>query len=426
MTMHSSRRDFLLSGAALGGAALLPALPSQAQASVGITVMHPFTNNAAVADALQAEFAAAEPDIALTYIVGGDNWDPLLQTILRNALVGNLPDAAHEALSYARLLARRGISQPLDGIVGDAAALEKAGIPKPLIDSVTAENGIHAIPFGTTIPVIYYNRDLMARAGHEGPLPETWDDIIAVARDVAALGGDVNGGYMEYAATNAWMFQNLLTSFGGRMMTPDGSDIAFDGPEGLQAMEILYRFGEANNVDMTNDQARQAFNSGVTGVHVRSASGLTSITKAAQGNFTLDVGQQPVPGPNGILVGAGHGVMMFTTDPAKQEAVRRYMNFVSGPKGQAILFGNSGYMPINTIVAGDPATMESYYAANPWNHMLVERLPIIGDYYAFPTDNTVQIFDVMIEYNRLTVARQMQPAEALAGMATDVRALLKA
>jgi multiple sugar transport system substrate-binding protein len=422
--MKSSRREFLASGAALAGAALLPALPARAQAGVTLTISHAFSGHAEVLEALQAEFAAAEPDIALNYVLAGDNWEPALQTTLRNALVGNLPDAQHQALSYAQIMARRGITQPLDGLLGDAAQLAAAGIPTPMIDAVTTPTGIHAIPFGTTIPVLYWNRDLMARAGHEGPLPTSWDEIIAVGRDMAALGDGIAGAYIEYTANNAWMFQNLLTTLGGRMMTPDLSDIAFDGPEGLAALEILWRFGEASNVDMNTNQARQAFNGGACGMLIRSASGLPSVTAAAEGKFALDVGPWPVPTEGGRLMGAGHGVMMFTTDPVKQEAVGRYMRFVSGPKGQKILADTSGYMPINLIVAEDPAAMKAYYAANPHNRELVERLPIIGDYFAFPIDNTGQIFDLMIEQMRLVVLRQVQPAEALAAMADEARALL--
>jgi multiple sugar transport system substrate-binding protein len=238
------------------------------------------------------------------------------------------------------------------------------------------------------------------------------------------MGGSINGGYIEYTSTNAWIFQNLLASLGGRMMNENQSAIAFDGAEGLQSLEILSSFGDIGTTDMTVDQARQAFNAGVTAIHIRSASGTTSVAKAAAGQFELAVAQFPLPNPNGRLVGAGHGFFMFAKDPVKQKAVWEFMKFASGPKGQMSLAKNTGYMPVNMLALKDPTFLDQYFKINPFHRPVVERLAITGDQFSFPSDNTVKIVQIMADEMHDVVTHKTKAEVALAQMTAQTRKLL--
>jgi multiple sugar transport system substrate-binding protein len=415
----------LAGGAALGGLAM-PAVRASAAARTEIAISVNVSSYQKMLDALAAAFSERNPDVAIRYIGKGDNWDPLLQITLRDSIVNDLPDGTWQSLTYAPLLARRGIAQPLDPQFGDVGALEAIGLSKTLVDATTVNGSVFAMPFGTTVPILYYNMDLLRRAGYAAATPPaSWNEIIDTGKKVAALGGKINGGFIEYDSTNAWMFQNLLASFGGRMMNADQTDIAFAGPEGLQAMEVLWRFGDTNNIDMTRDQARQAFNAGSEGMLVRSASGTTSVAKAAAGQFELQVGQLPVPSADGRLVGAGHGFMTFAKDPERQKAMWRFMRFAAEPEGQMILARMTGYMPVNVKALNDPEFLKAYLAINPYHRPIVERLAITGDQFSFPTDNTVKIVDMMADVMRQVVRHDTKPDQGLAAMAEQSRNLLQ-
>lgn len=423
--MRITRRSVLLTGASTLGVLAMPAIRASASSNIELTISTTVSSYTKMLEELADRFTAQNPSIAVNFVGKGDNWDPLLQITLRDALINDLPDGTWQSLTFAPLLARRGIAQPLNGLFGDIANLKSLGLSEALIDATSVNGDVLAMPFGTTVPIIYYNADLLRQAGYaKAEVPATWDDIFEIGKKVAVLDSKINGGFIEYDSTNAWIFQNLLASFGGRMMNADRTEIAFDGPEGLQALEILWRFGDINNIDMTRDQARQAFSAGSEGIQVRSASGTSSVAKSAAGLFDLQVGQMPVLASTGRLVGAGHGFVMFAKDPERQKAFWAFARFAAGPEGQETLAKHTGYMPVNMLALNDPKFLEQYFAINPFHRSVVERLAITGDQFSFPTDSTVKITDMMAEEMRKVVAHHSKPEQALAAMAEQTRKLL--
>lgn len=422
--MDLNRRHFIAAGFASAASFAAPAI-LKAGARLTITISQAQPHFSALLSELTDQFAAENPAMAVKFVVDGDNWDPLLNNTLRASVVGALPDATWQSLTYAGLLASRGIAQPLDPLFRDnVKGLEDIGLSQLLIDASTVKNSVLCCPFGTTVPVVYCNMDLLRRAGYSKPQPPgTWDEIHEIGAKVAGLGGSINGGYIEYGGSNAWMFQNLLASYGGRMMNEAQSAIAFDGPPGLRSLEILSALGDIATTDMTIDQARQAFNSGVTGLHIRSASGTTSIAKAAAGRFEVAIAQFPVPVSNGRLAGAGHGFFMFAKDPAKQKVVWEFMKFAAGFKGQMILARTTGYLPVNRSVFGDTTFRDEYLKVNPLHLPILGRLAITGDQFSFAT-NPAKITQMMSDEMREVVNHRSKPEQALSRMAAQTRALL--
>ncbi|UCI31724.1 extracellular solute-binding protein [Mesorhizobium sp. B4-1-4] len=423
--MHLTRRQLMATGVASAAALATPGI-LKAEERLTITISHGAPLYLALLAELSGNFAADNPGIAVKFAADGDNWDPLLNNTLRASVVGSLPDATWQSLTYAGILANRKIAQPLNPFfeneIGNLLAM---GLSRPMIEATTHGDNVFCLPYGTTIPIVYCNMDLLRKAGYSKPQPpSSWDEIHEIGLKAAALGGNINGGYIEYTSTNAWIFQNLLASYGGRMMNDAQNAVAFDSAEGLESLQTLSRFGDISTTDMTVDQARQAFNAGVTAIHVRTASGTTSVAKAAAGHFDLAVAQFPLPNPKGRLVGAGHGFFMFTKDPARQKVVWEFMKYAASPKGQMILAKNSGYMPINLHALNDPSFLDQYFKINPFHRSVVERLAITGDQFAFPSDNTVKIVQMMADEMHDVVTHRTKPEAALDRMATQARKLL--
>ncbi|MFB9947516.1 extracellular solute-binding protein [Rhizobium puerariae] len=414
-----------MTGAASSVALAMPAVLRAAEKTT-ITLTQGVPTYQALLAELSAEFEAANPAMAVKFVADGENWDPLLNNTIRAAMVNALPDGTWQSLTYAGILANRKIAQPLNPLFGgDLKNLEALGLSKPMVEATSVAGQVYCIAYGTTVPVVYCNMDLLRKAGYSKPQPPaTWEEIFEIGAKVAALGGGINGGYLEYTSTNAWMFQNLLSSFGGKMMNDAGTAIAFDGPAGQKALETLYKFGDILKTDMTQEQSRQAFKAGSTAMHVQSASGTTSTAKAVAGHFELAVAQFPIESANGRLAGAGHGFFMFTRDAAKQKVLWEFMKFATSQKGQMILAKNSGYMPINILALKDPAFLEAYFRINPYHRGIVERLAITGDQFSFPSDNTVKIVQMMADQMHDVITHRAKADEALARMASQARKLL--
>lgn len=418
--MQLTRRQLIITGAA---AALAAPTVLRAEEKLTITISHGAPTYQALLTELTGQFAVENPSMAVKFVADGDNWDPLLNSTLRASVVGALPDGTWQSLTYAGILANRKIAQPVNQFFGnDTKNLQAMGLSKPMIEATTVGGNVYCLPYGTTIPIVYCNMDLLRKAGYSKPQPpSTWDEIHEIGVKVATSGGNVNGGFIEYTSTNAWIFQNLLASFGGRMMNEAQTAIAFNGAEGLRSLQTLFRFGDISTTDMTVDQARQAFNAGVTAMHIRSASGTTSVAKAVASSFDLAVAQFPLASPNNRLVGAGHGFFMFAKDPAKQKIVWEFMKFATSSKGQVILAKNSGYMPINLLALNDPAFLDQYFKINPFHRPVVERLAITGDQFSFAGDNTVKIVQMMADEMHDVLTHKTKPDQALTRMAAQTR-----
>lgn len=417
--MRLSRRRLI------AGMAALSTAPAYADSRLMLTASQGLQSWTAMRDGLAQMLTREHSELGLTWWPGSDDWDITLQETLRESIVNALPDVSHQSLNNVRMLSERGVAVPLDPFLGKAGGWAGLGYLQTLQAAARRGDSTFAVPFATTIPVLFVNMDLARAAGFQGNEPPIdWPGILDLAKRINDGPDHAMGIFVEYDATSAWIFQCLLMSNGGRMMSPNEKEVLFDGPEGLAALELTRQFGLAGHRDMTNGQARQSFSAGRTGIHVRSASGIKPVKDAVAGHFELTVGAFPIPSPSGRLPGAGNGIVMLTRDPERQRAAWEYMVLATTVPGQTIVAETSGYLPTNARTINDPAGLGGFYADHHDYRAVIDRLPMITDWFAFPGNGSVRIFKMMIDEQRAVIIGQEKPADALARMAASARKIL--
>lgn len=427
--MNPSRRclmQTMVAGAALVFANRIASAAGPAVNPTLLKVSHSFASRPEFVRRMEEGFNSKHTDVKIEYVAVGDNWEPQFQSTLRSGIINQLPDISHQLLSYSNILASRGIAQPLNQMEGGGSFLASLGVADTLMKAGAANGNAYAVPFGLTIPVIYYNMDLLRKAGWSSPTPpKTWEEINKVAANIATLGGNTNGGYIEYQASKNWMFQSALNSIGGAMGS-DGSPLGFDASLGVKAMQIIADFARAaGTVTMTRDQARQAFSAGTLGVLFRSASGIPAAMEAAKTNqYELGISAFPL-GDGGFVSANSHGIYIFTTDAARQRAALEYIKWACAPEGQAIQAEYAGYFPANTTALEESALFSNYFVANPFARDLVGSLAAARDWYSYPVENSDQIFDAQIDIVRRVVVGQLTPKDAIAEMSVETQRLMK-
>ncbi|MDL2410715.1 extracellular solute-binding protein [Rhizobium calliandrae] len=380
----------------------------------------------AINGAAEKEFEAHFPSIDVRTVPLGDNWEPALQTLLRQAIVGDKPDFVQQAMNYTKILASRKLAQPLDQFIEAVGGWEALGLPSAMKETVSVDGKVYAIPYATTIPVLYVNRDLVKAAGfNPDSFPDTWPEIFEISRKIHGSKADIIGINLEYDSSAAWMFQTFLMGYGGRMMAPDDSTIMFDSEAGKKALELIAQFGRSGSADMLSPQARQAFSAGTLGINVRTASGIPGVVKETAGNFELDIKPLPVLSEDGLIPGAGNGLMMLTEDPEKQKQVWEFFKFMLSGAGQRILVEKSGYMPVNQNVVKAGGALSDFFNTHPLQKASLQQLDRAVDWYAFPGDNSLKIFDAMIESQRQLIIGQTTPDKAMANMVDATTKLLR-
>jgi len=347
-------------------------------------------------DKLAAAFMEKHPDIKITIDGPAESYADGVQRLLREAVAGTAPDVAYVGLNRWRILEDRGLTQPLDGFIGDKAV--DLGYTPALLSLGSYEGKQHALGTSASTLVMYVNPNLVEQAGGSmDDFPTTFDGVIELAAKIDALGDNIDG---VWIGRHDWRFQSLLGSHGGRPMTEDESDITFDGDAGISAAGLYQRFTkEAGMKTYGQNEARQALPAGTLGIMFESSSLQKRFEEGAGGQFELVVKPTPIATQDAESVyfpTGGSAIVLLTDDDAKQKAAWEYIQFVTGPEGQKIIVENTGYAPANAKVIEDKTYLGAFYDANP--NSLVAHTQVAkhaGPWYAYPGAEGVAVTDLI-------------------------------
>jgi multiple sugar transport system substrate-binding protein len=295
-----------------------------------------------------------------------------------------------------------------------------------MLDIGTYSGSVYSLPFAVSLPISYYNMDLVKKAGWDpNELPKTWDEVIELAQRIDALGDDTHGMFFGWNITGNWFWQAMNFSHGGSMLTGDEKKVAFDGDTGRWAMHTFARFkNEANMPNLGLKDCAQVFAAGKIGMFFWSTSILARMTEWVGDKFELKTGPYPDVMAQGGLPAGGNGAVMLTKDPEKQEAAWKFIKFATSGRGAAVVAQTTGYMPPNK--KANEVYLKDFYRKHP-NHMAaVKQLPLLRNWYAFPGKNGLKITDVIYDdmQSIVTGERAHEPDSVLMSMTRDVQKLL--
>ncbi|MBB3458809.1 multiple sugar transport system substrate-binding protein [Rhizobium sp. BK313] len=325
-----------------------------------------------------------------------------LQQSLREALVGQAPDVALHAHNNIAMLARRGQITPFDGL----ATAGDEGL-RSAIGEVGSRQ--YAMPFSLSVPVVYINCDLV---GRRDTLPGSWDEILSVAAKVDAPSG---GAFFNYATDGSWTFMALIESLGGRILNADGTAIAFDSAEGLEAMEILSAFANVRKGEiLTASQAREAFASGALGIHVDTTSRLRFFEEQAKDKFTLAVMPFPLkPTPGARMPPSGGSLAIMATDRARQESAYALIRSLLSAEVQRQVLIKTGFIPgLATFDDNDGAIAADLKASSHFS-AIAPTLAVLGPWVSFPVDNPARVDRAVQDALSAQAALQANPKDTL-------------
>ena len=413
--------------ATLGLALAAAAGPAFAQATpIELTVHYPmpaFFKD--VMEKVAEGFSVANPGIRIRYPAPSPNYEDGVQTVMRQASAGGLPDVSFQGLNRLRVLTERRLPVDLTPFIArDGAAAQ--GWSAPIL-GLGRFGGIQAgLAFAASNPVVYYNLNLVRRAGGDPDrLPTTWDELLALSGRIAALGDGISGMHFRWAGDD-WMFSALLYGHGGHMLTEDEKDVAFNGPEGLAAVRLVDRMvKEGRMAPLTVDAALQAFYAGKLGIFAGTTAYIGSMLRSIGPTVALRTAKMPViDATRGRLPTGGNAAVMLTRDAARQEAAWKYIAFATGPRGQTLMTQGTGYVPSNTLAPDDDRYLGGFYRENPLFRPAMEQMPISQPWYAFPGTNGVRITEAIVDNLARIVEQRATPEVVLADMAREVKRLL--
>lgn len=293
-------------------------------------------------DAFQAMidgFEAKYPNIDV--VVTESNYDAVNTTLRNRAAAGDAPDVAQVSNQWVATLQEMDALLPLDDLL-PAATLEdfyagaKAG--------TTIGGKLYSAPWIMQPCEMYYNKDLLAKAGYSAP-PKDIREMNEMAYKIAALGTDAQGNKIYGRSLNSKLLANAgygslpdVWGYGGDVTDASGK-VVFNSPATVEAYANLQKMvqdGVAPKGIQIVD-CRTLFQNGLVGFHIDAPSQAKNFTKVDFGVQVIDT------------YSSDHHIVIFKNSKHPKEAAL-LVDYLSGPEGMEKYTDHTFVIPARTSV----------------------------------------------------------------------------
>ena len=427
--MSLSRRTFIAASTLFASGVSIRAQSKQ----VTLDVLYCFPSFARFHEPLAAEFMKQNPNIKIQFRAPAVSYDEGHQTVIRAALTNQLPDIYYSGFhlfpELATTLSKRSQAVVLDKFLqSEGTSFRKDNYLDSLIELGIFNGKVLGLPVNASNPIVYFNNDLLKKAGvNPESFPTTFDGIIALAGKINDPASGVNGmAYDVHGWPDGWLFEAAITQAGGSLLNPEGTDIAFDGPVGLAALQTFRRFVTDGGMQMIDwEQSRQQFGAGKIGIFFSTPAHLTQITGYVSGKYDLRTTRFPISDPaKGRIPTGGNAVLMMAKDPEKQQAAWEFIKFMTGPDAQKVIVEMTGYLPTNRRAQG-PNYLGPFYDKNPNYRTPIEQADRAGPWGAYPGANSVRIWRAQRDVIAQVMRGEKTPEAGLADIAKQTREMMK-
>ena len=311
---------------------------------------------------LMREFEAEHPGVRVQ--VEQIPWSAAHEKLLTAHVGRSSPDVAQLGNSWMAEF------HALHALATVPASLAALGVARDssfvgIWDTNVFDSVAYGVPWYVDTRVLFYRRDLFARAG-VSTMPGDWEGFRRALHAVKALAGP--GGHAIFLPINEWVPPYVLgLSAGATMLGEDGTRGAFSSPEfrrGFAFYDRMYREQLAppvSNSEVAN--MYQEFERGTFAAVITGPWNLGEFARRLPPAMQDAWATAPLPGPDGPESGAstagGSSLVVFKRS-AHQEAAWQLIAFLSRPTVQARFFRLTGDLPAfrsawaDSALANDP------------------------------------------------------------------------
>ena len=247
----------------------------------------------------------------------------------------------------------------------------------------TADGKMLSMPFNSSTPVLFYNKDAFKKAGLDPDKPpKTWPEVGQVAKKL------VDSGAVKYGFSTCWPSWVQIENFGPWHNLPIGTkgngfegldtEFVFNSPLFVKHIQQLADWQKDKIFIYAGrgDDANPMFPAGDLGMMTQSSAAHAGYLRNS--DFEFGVSNLPywpdTPGaPLNTIIG-GASLWVFQGHTAEEyKAVAAFFSFLSLPMVQGYWHENTGYVPITTA-AMDMMKDLGFYKRNPGRDLPIMQL----------------------------------------------------
>jgi multiple sugar transport system substrate-binding protein len=343
-----NRRTFLQGATAAAGSAAMGSWPALAANPVEILVLHvwgtPPGQAAAstmhpIAQLIEA-FNAKNPGIVVRGETPSTDYFATLQKAQAQIAAGRAPALVTTPWSNINFAVQGLQVAPLEKIGGNEVKQVLANYKSEVLPLVTVGKETVGLPLAFSCPVMYYNNDIMKKAGVDpAELFKDWDSFKRLGPKVKAVTGNPILGLGNNAD---WEAQSIIQCNGGRVLD-DNLKPAWDSPQAVAAMRTIAEVNKAGlYLQSTTQESNAAFISGSLAIWMASIASLGGLSK--QVKFDLKTSPFPVfAGKPRKMSSGGSFLGCYARDKEQQHAAWEFLKFVGSKEGMEIWL-KTGYL----------------------------------------------------------------------------------
>jgi len=358
-----------VAGGAVSTGAAAPALIQGTGSKVQVQYWTSFATgvNGDAQNKLIADFNAANPDIEVV-AVPQESYEAIAQALIAGLQTGDVPDLVlfSEAWWFRFYLAQ--VLVDLNTLISPETRAED--YHPTLFKEYQRNGGQYAIPFARSTPLLYYNAEMMERAGLTGDVFAKWSNLAQSGPDlIAGSGADVAFSFGSAAGYGSWFLQGAVWAFNGAYSDEELNILLTEqgAVEAGEAMRGLVTSGVAAAVT----DPIQNFITGATVGTFASTGSLGGIQTSAE--FDFRTAFLPSEYTFGCPTG-GSGLAILNTSPAEvQQAAFKFIEYSTSTDVTTAWSQATGYMPVR-LSARDSKPMQAFYQENPNSKTAVDQL----------------------------------------------------
>jgi multiple sugar transport system substrate-binding protein len=310
------------------------------------------------------EFHKANPGIDIKVEVV--NWDNLLQKLQTDIAGGTNSDISIIGTRWLLDFVKDDQAEPLDRYMDQS-------FKDRFIGAFLAPGQIggktYGLPIAASARAMYYNKDLLAKAGIHEP-PATWDELKADAQKLKAQGIAGFGLQGKAIETDVYWYYALWT-YGGDVVGKDGK-AAFDSDAGIRSL-TMYKslidggLTEDGPTNYTREDLQNLFKQGRVAMMITAPFLINQIAAEAP---KLNYGIAPVPKEaRNATYAVTDSVVLFRNSKVKQ-AAWKFLDFLFSGQPRVEFTKNEGFLPTTKAEAED-----QYFTTNERLQTFVNLLP---------------------------------------------------
>lgn len=270
--------------------------------------------------------------------------------------------------------------KPIQELV-DADGYDMSGLEENITNYYSLDGTFYSMPFNSSTPVMYYNKDAFEAAGldPENP-PATFEEVEEAAKAIVKSNPEMKGFALQ---AYGWLWEQLLANQGALLLNNDNgrsdtpTEIGWTEEEGKSIFNWVKRMVDAEtfaNYGTNGDNQMAGFLAGDVSMFLQSSASARDVIDNAP--FEVGIAFLPHPGDKerqGVVIGGASLWMIDGKPDAETNAAWEFMKYLQTPESQAKWHVGTGYFAINPA-AYEEQLVKDAWAEKPQLQVTVEQL----------------------------------------------------